>query len=72
MMVIAGGSARRHENLLARTPDEHKTIDNRALAKIKADIPALPRLESRVYTRGSRCAVPGLVDEGMLPRIRRC
>jgi tagatose-1,6-bisphosphate aldolase len=68
MMVIACDQRGGMRSLLAATPEEQAKIDNRILGDTKADITRYLASGAACVLVDPVCAVPSLVDEGILPR----
>lgn len=68
MMVIACDQRGGMRTLLAPTPEEQAKIDNRTLGDTKADITMHLASHAGCVLVDPMCAVPGLVDDGTLPR----
>jgi tagatose 1,6-diphosphate aldolase len=68
MMVIACDQRGGMRSLLAETPEEQAKIDNRILGDTKADITRYLASGAACVLVDPVCAVPSLVDKGILPR----
>lgn len=68
MMVVACDQRGGMRTLLAATPEEQKEISNEMLGKTKYDITRYLASEAGCVLVDPICAVPGIVDEGVLPR----
>lgn len=68
IMVIAADQRGSMRTLLTADPEEQKKIDNNVLADIKADITRYLASSAACILVDPVCAVPGLVDKGILPR----
>lgn len=68
IMVIAADQRGSMRTLLTADPEEQKKIDNNVLANIKADITRYLASSAACILVDPVCAVPGLVDKGILPR----
>jgi tagatose 1,6-diphosphate aldolase len=67
-MVIAADQRGGMRTLLATDPEEQNKIGNDILANTKADITRYLASQASCVLVDPVCAVPGLVDEGVLPR----
>lgn len=67
-MVIACDQRGGMRSLLAATPEEQAKISNAALGETKADITLYLASKAGCVLVDPVCAVPGLVDNGILPR----
>ena len=68
MMVIACDQRGGMRSLLAKTPQEQAKISNEVLGQTKMDIAAYLAREAGCVLVDPICAVPGLVDQGVLHR----
>lgn len=68
MMVIACDQRGGMRSLLAATPEEQAKINNGILGNTKADITRYLASEAACVLVDPICAVPGLVDDGVLAR----
>lgn len=68
MMVVACDQRGGMRTLLAATPEEQAQISNETLGKTKYDITRYLASEAGCVLVDPICAVPGIVDEGVVPR----
>ncbi|ATA19569.1 tagatose 1,6-diphosphate aldolase [Gibbsiella quercinecans] len=68
MMVVACDQRGGMRTLLAGTPEEQAQISNDTLGKTKYDITRYLAAEAGCVLLDPLCAVPGIIDEGILPR----
>ena len=68
MMVIACDQRGSMRTLLAATPEEQAKIGTDVLGDTKADITSYLASHAGCVLVDPICAVPGLVDKGILPR----
>ena len=68
MMVIACDQRGGMRSILAATPEEQAKIDNKILGNTKADITRYLASGAACVLVDPICAVPGLVDDGILAR----
>jgi len=68
MMVIACDQRGGMRTLLAATPEEQAKISNETLGKTKYDITRYLAAEAGCVLVDPICAVPGIVDENVVPR----
>ncbi len=68
MMVVACDQRGGMRTLLAATPEEQAQISNDTLGKTKYDITRYLAAEAGCVLLDPLCAVPGIIDEGVLPR----
>ncbi|MFE8117936.1 tagatose-bisphosphate aldolase [Brenneria goodwinii] len=68
MMVVACDQRGGMRTLLAATPEEQVQISNETLGKTKYDITRYLASEAGCVLVDPICAVPGIIDEGVLPR----
>lgn len=68
MMVVACDQRGGMRTLLAATPEEQAQISNDTLGKTKYDITRYLAAEAGCVLLDPLCAVPGIIDEGILPR----
>ncbi|WP_437609517.1 tagatose-bisphosphate aldolase [Erwinia sp. V71] len=68
MMVVACDQRGGMRTLLASTPEEQAKISNEALGKTKYDITRYLAAEAGCVLVDPICAVPGIIDEGVVPR----
>ncbi|WP_279025994.1 tagatose-bisphosphate aldolase [Gibbsiella quercinecans] len=68
MMVVACDQRGGMRTLLASTPEEQAQISNDTLGKTKYDITRYLAAEAGCVLLDPLCAVPGIIDEGILPR----
>ncbi|CPR16711.1 Tagatose 1,6-bisphosphate aldolase [Brenneria goodwinii] len=67
-MVVACDQRGGMRTLLAATPEEQVQISNETLGKTKYDITRYLASEAGCVLVDPICAVPGIIDEGVLPR----
>ncbi|ROR06730.1 tagatose-bisphosphate aldolase [Erwinia sp. JUb26] len=68
MMVVACDQRGGMRTLLAATPEEQALISNETLGKTKYDITAYLASQAGCVLVDPICAVPGIIDEGVVPR----
>lgn len=68
MMVIACDQRGGMRTLLASTPEAQAAITNETLGKTKYDITRYLAAEAGCVLVDPICAIPGLIDENILPR----
>ncbi|MFP1928779.1 tagatose-bisphosphate aldolase [Lonsdalea quercina] len=68
MMVVACDQRGGMRTLLADTPEEQAKISNETLGKTKYDITQYLASEAGCVLVDPLCAVPGIIDEGVVPR----
>ncbi|GAA3607622.1 hypothetical protein GCM10023078_38400 [Gibbsiella greigii] len=68
MMVVACDQRGGMRTLLASTPEEQAQISNDTLGKTKYDITRYLAAEAGCVLLDPLCAVPGIIDDGVLPR----
>ncbi len=68
MMVVACDQRGGMRTLLATTPEEQAKISNETLGKTKYDITRYLASEAGCVLVDPICAVPGIIDEGVVPR----
>lgn len=68
MMVVACDQRGGMRTLLADTAEEQSKISNETLGKTKYDIASYLASEAGCVLVDPICAVPGIIDEGVLPR----
>jgi tagatose-1,6-bisphosphate aldolase len=68
MLVVAADQRGGMRKILAKTPEEQAAIDERRLGEVKADIVAYLANEAACILLDPVCALPKVVDEGVLSR----
>lgn len=68
MMVVACDQRGGMRTLLAATPEEQANISNATLGETKYDITSYLAAEAGCVLVDPICAVPGIVDQGVIPR----